>query len=155
MSREHIKIREPLLSDVKYLTDNIRKEDAAEVLALGLTIENAFLTPTKSKSAITYTAEYDGQPMCMFGIYKEIALCDTAIIWMLGTKDVGKCPKELLYVTKALISEGLLVNRELTNYVDIRYKKSLRWLKHLGFNLSAPEKIGVNGEEFIKISIMR
>lgn len=152
---EHITIRRPIESDIEYLSENIRNADRLEVEAFGVTVDSIMKISFNCKDADNYTALYDGVPMAMFGTHKESSIGVTATIWMLGTKDVGKCPRELITKAREVISNGLLENIELMNYIDCRYKKTLRWLKHLGFSFGEPFKMGVNGEQFIKASIRR
>ena len=152
---EHITIRRPIESDIKFLAENIREADKAEVEAFGITVSDIIKVTFDCKNADNHTALYDGVPMAMFGTHKESPIGVTATIWMLGTSDVGKCPRELITKAREVISKGLLENVELMNYIDCRYKKTLRWLKHLGFSFGEPFVLGVNGEEFIKASIRR
>jgi len=152
---EHITIRRPIESDIEYISEHIRDADKLEVESFGVGVYAIMKATYDCDLADNYTALYDGVPMAMFGIHKESLIGVTATIWMLGTSDVGKCPRELITKAREVISNGLLENMELMNYIDCRYKKTLRWLKHLGFSYSEPFKLGINGEEFVKASIRR
>ena len=150
--REKVFVRKSVKSDIQFLADHIRIEDKREIEALGC---NAFKAFEYGHKAGSYTGLYHGVPMAMFGTYKQVLLSDNACIWMLGTRDIDNCSREMLTITRKYIDYELNNHKELFNYVDARYKKALKWLRVLGFSFSEPLKAGINGEIFYKISIGR
>jgi hypothetical protein len=58
----------------------------------------------------------------------------------------------MLFYGRQKVDELLELWPVLTNYCHAENTLALRWLKHLGFEISEPEKVGVNGEMFCKIT---
>lgn len=93
-----------------------------------------------------YVATTDGVPLCAFGVCQTNGL---NLIWLVASAEIEKHKRELLLGAKEKLDELLARYGRLENLVDVRSRKSLRFIKWLGFTLS-PEVIpaGVNGELF-------
>lgn len=88
------------------------------------------------------TGLYDGRVICIWGIGKMSYLSKEGIPWMLTSNLVNKHYREFLRRgLKCLID----IKKEaviLVNMVDARNKRSIRWLKWLGFTVHDPIPFG-------------
>ena len=93
-----------------------------------------------------YTAETDdGTPLCAWGVCKANGL---NLIWFIASREIEQHKRELLTLTRGEFNALLEKYGRLENLVDARSKKSLRFIKWLGFTIN-PEPLvaGVNGED--------
>lgn len=76
--------------------------------------------------------------------------------WLLTTKEMPKRPRILLPWTKVFLEKWSQEYRCLYNYVDARYKASLRWAKWSGFEVDpVPTLRGPFNMPFHKITFQR
>ena len=139
--------------DAKFIGENLRKADALEVSALGADPAASVLVSLRA-SDMAWTAWVNGVPAMMFGAGGSI-FDEAGFVWALGTDECTKHPREMLIFGRKKLGETLEIYPVLENYCDARYSKALRWLKRIGFDISAPEKRGKNGELFCKITARR
>jgi len=127
--------RPSIQSDVDYLAPRLRPEDVAEVRANSgfephFTLSLGLLYSDKCFTMVTP----DGEPVGMFGVGKS-NMPNTGIVWMLNTPLLEKHRVQFLRACKA--GEWVDVLHEkypiLTNAVDERNTKHIRWLRWLGF----------------------
>ena len=93
-----------------------------------------------------YTAETDdGTPLCAWGVCTANGL---NLIWFIASREIEQHKRELLTLTRGEFDALLEKYGRLENLVDARSKKSLRFIKWLGFTIN-PESLaaGVNGED--------
>ena len=126
-------------SDINIVADNLRKEDADEVVAQGYKDCREAVGESYKASAVRFTLEKEGKAIAMFGI----APIDdkSARIWMLGTPEVSTIKKTFCEYSIIVINHFLNMCPVLIAQVDGRYKKTHRWLKWLGATKSEPYKI--------------
>lgn len=129
---------------------NLREADSREVSALGANPKDAALRSLQD-SDMAWTALVGGVPVIMFGAGGDV-FSERGFVWALGTDECMKHPREMLVFGREKLKEMLNVYPILENYCDARYKKALRWLEKIGFQVSDPVKWGVNGELFCKIT---
>lgn len=93
-----------------------------------------------------YTAETDdGMPLCAWGVCTANGL---NLIWFIASREIEQHKRELLTLTRGEFDALLEKYGRLENLVDARSKKSLRFIKWLGFTVNPePLAAGVNGEE--------
>jgi hypothetical protein len=148
-----LEIRMSKPGDAEYVAAHLREEDRNEILALGLPPEAA-VKGSVAGSDVSYTALLDGVPVMVFGVnlpdWKNIGE-----IWALGTPGCNKIAKSMVQRTKGILGKLLAICPVMENWCDARYKKSIQWLRMLGFTVGAPAPYGVNGELFCHITIRR
>ena len=85
-------------------------------------------------------------PLCAFGVCRANEI---NAIWFIASERIEQHKRELLTLSRKIL--GILVDKygKLENMVDIRSRKSVRFIKWLGFTIN-PEIIaaGANGEFF-------
>ncbi len=126
--------------------ENLRKEDQTEVkLSHGLTGLEACEQCYLASNVIQAIEGDDGDPVGITGVVGNS-------IWLLGTEKLTSTKHHRwqlsLYgrewVEYCMETAGGMVE----NYVYSKNKLSIRWLKHLGFNIEAPKPYGVAEEMF-------
>ena len=142
--------------DVDALKGRLRREDVEEVLAAGFKSEGDALDTSFQKSVASFTVEREGVPVAMGGVVPEESyLGASAWVWFLGSDDISRMGRMLAKLTRPMLGDLLSLYPVLFNYVDIRYKKTVSWLKHFGARFDEPLPIGANGLQFAKFTITR
>lgn len=137
--------RQPLIevipakaSHVRTIAKRMRKSDADEVMAASGKSPGAALVYTLRKSTKAWTALVDGRPEVMFGVVDISILAGVGAPWLLGTDAVEKHYVAFLRQSVWFRSQLLSDYSVLKNFVDVRNKASIRWLKWLGFSFHDP-----------------
>ncbi len=142
-----IKVRRSLREDIKHLKENLRQSDVDEVWASHHYKPEEALARCLEDSMMSLTIQ-NGQPIGMFGITPVSILSDKAVIWMLGTDGIDKIKTRFLLNNTKFIKMFHEWYPLLFNYVDVRNKKSIKWLKFLGAAIGKPEPYGIEGKPF-------
>lgn len=138
---------------VEAVAENMRDEDAAEVMAShGHTPARALNYAVRwSQPAITVLV--DEEPVAIFGLFRATVLDETGCPWMLGTDKLYDCGPELLYWGREVVCRMMRKCERLENYVHVDNRRSIVWLKRLGFQFDEPRPHGVNDELFMRFSM--
>lgn len=134
--------------DVIAISDNIRKSDVEEVYAAtGLDITEALIVSFNS-SYHCWVTEADGELVAIYGVSPSPNPF-VGIPWMLATDDIYKHKKQLLRQSRDIVNQMQSIFPVLTNFVDERNTKSIRYLKMLGFEFpKRVEHFGYEGRPF-------
>jgi hypothetical protein len=92
--------------------------------------------------------EVDEKPVAVYGVSPYQDDPNAGVVWLLGTDDTAKAKDVLIRNGKDLVDEMLGVRPHLFNYVSIKNKVSIKWLKSLGFTMSSPTPYGVKQDLF-------
>jgi len=93
-------------------------------------------------------------PVCMWGVWTESLMTGRGQPWMIGTHYLDRYPKKFIQECKPQLMEIFDKYVILSNYVDARNKKSIRWLKWLGFDISdQPVNYGIECIPFYKFEM--
>ncbi len=147
-------VRRPTPEDVEHIIANIRDEDVAEIAALdGGNVRDALNeTPDMDKNAFVW--EREGKVHAIFGVNPVPDMDKVGVIWMLATKTFDDHFMAFAAACKVVV-EHMIENYEyLFNYVYVDNKKSIRWLKWLGFDVKPAEPIGVDGAQFHRFEMV-
>lgn len=140
-------------ADARYVAEHLREDDLRELTAAGMDPLDALLFSFYgSDECITCLVE--GKPALIFGVGAPL-LSDRASVWALGTDRCRRIPREMVRDGRLMVKALLSRFPVLENYCAARYKRSLRWLRLLGFTIGEPEVYGPRGALFCKISIQR
>jgi len=125
----------------------MRKSDRDEVMAAsGLKAFDAiYVSYLKSEQCLTGIDDND-IPVGMWGIRRETWQWSNP--WLLGTDRIDELWRPFLRTTKLLFPLISAKYPCMRNYVDLRNKKSIAWLKWLGFKMEPPRPYGVSGLPF-------
>lgn len=126
---------------------DVRQADVDELWA------TAHLTPAEvlelaARYNDIFIAMADDEVLCAFGVVPLSILGGVGSPWMFGTTHLAKHAKRFLRRCKPGLDAVLGRWPTLRGFVDVRNKASIRWLKWLGFKLSAPEPFGPFGLPF-------
>lgn len=154
MAKDSVKveIRQPTQSDVDLLIANIRHDDKQELEASHGDYQKA-IQLSYNKSKYKWAIYADGEFVCLFGMHPLGLLSDTALIWMLGTDLIERNKGAFIRHSKEYIQTMLTVSPVLMNWCDVRNKKTIRWLKLMGFTFFKAEAYGVKGYPFYRFEL--
>lgn len=146
-------IRRPTPEDVEFIIQNIRDEDAAEVAAFdGDSIRDVLMsTPDIEKNAWVW--EREGQVHAIFGVNPIKEKEGVGVIWMLAAKTFDDHFMAFASACSVVVAHMLKGYEYVFNYVYEENKKSIKWLKWLGFDIRDAEGIGINGARFHRFEI--
>jgi hypothetical protein len=141
-------VRRPTPADVEFIINNIRDEDAAEVAAFdGDSVRDILeMTPDLEKNAWVW--ERGGQVHAIFGVNPVKEHDGVGVIWMLATKSFDDHFMAFAAACKVVVDVMIEGYKYTYNYVSVENKKSIKWLKWLGFDVRNSEPIGINGAQF-------
>ena len=124
-------IRSSVKSDIDWLAPRLRKADKAEIKAFAGVSPKDALTVSFVASTCRYTAEWEGEPIIMFGAGPVEE--GVGAVWLLGTDMIKKVRVPFLRESKRCLEALHDEYPLLFNYVDARNTLHIRWLKWLGF----------------------
>jgi hypothetical protein len=126
----------------------MREADKVEVMAsCGRSPVDA-LYESVYGSTRCWTGMVDDKPAFIFGVAPLSLMGGVGSPWLLGTDKVLEVKREFLENSKPYVAEMWLLFPTLKNFVDVRNKVSIRWLKWIGFSMLEPIPYGINGELF-------
>ena len=150
-----VRFGEPTPEAIKFISDNMRKEDVAEVWASGryTPLEALEMSMKYSKKAVVV---YDDDiPLTVLGLVLRDFLSGIGVPWLLSAEQALKHKRKFLELSPPVIEEMLDICPKLVNHVHIDNKLSIRWLKWLGFTIEDPKPTGMHGELFCRFTMER
>ena len=145
-SRFRISTATPLLLQV--VAAEAREADVAELWA------SAHLTPpevvelAEKLSPEVFIGWLDDTPICAFGVTPISTITGHGSPWMVGTNHLDSCAAGFLKASRLIIFGMLRSWPVLTNFVDARNERAIRWLKWLGFTIFPAAPHGLDGLDF-------
>jgi hypothetical protein len=137
------KIIETTPEHLDHIVQNIRKPDLAELWASCLQTPDVVARKGLERSEVVMTGMIDDEPVCVWGVVKESMLFNAGTPWMIGSKALDRNATKFLRHCRPEVMK-LLDNYDiLENYVDARNRRSIQWLRWLGFNIEEAEPYGV------------
>lgn len=141
-------IRSATKEDAEYLSTRLKSMDIREIDAISGRSALAALRSGIMGSEDCRVWTVYGKPICIYGIRKMSHLSDTGIAWLLGTEEVDenvmafgkRCGKELKELMGNL--------RMIENYCHTENRKTIVWLRWLGFKFDKPAPYGRKQEMF-------
>jgi hypothetical protein len=123
-------IRSAVVPDCSSLARVLRDADIAEVKASsGLSPGDALLR-AYVLSHDCFTVEDSTGPVCMFGVVRDSKT--TGRIWLLGSDRMFLYRRQLLTEPRLWLDHWRQKYKVLTNFVDARNVRHVRWLEHMG-----------------------
>ncbi|MFA6051568.1 MAG: hypothetical protein WC762_03160 [Methylobacter sp.] len=120
----------PTEQDIAYLAENMRQSDIEELSA----VTDQSLVCAVRSSVLNSHPDYlwaycvDGDLVLIYGCTRS------GSPWMLGTEALNQNLKELTVRTRVVVRDMLKQFPVLSNIIDVRQKKTIRWLKTIGFS---------------------
>ena len=146
---------EPVTDEaIKYIAENMRDAEVEEIIAAGSRSPLEALQNSMDISQFHTLITADGVPLVILGLVVTSGLTKLGCPWMLGTQEAGKHKREFLTRSKPVIDEMLDICPRLVNYVHVKNKLSIRWLRWLGFEFDDPI-LFISGEWFHRFYMER
>ena len=146
-------VRPSDVRDIYRLAANLRPQDQAEVVALGIDpkrgIRENFRNAMLRKSYFV-----DGELAAMTGVCGSL-LSDIGYPYLLTTKLVERVPVSFVKLAREGIADMLRHKLRLEAYVAADYTKACRFLAAIGFTIGKPEPLGSHGALFRKLTMVR
>jgi hypothetical protein len=140
--------RRPSMPGDRWLIEaDLRDAEVMELAALGATCSECMSIGMQHSEAQTLFC--DGEIMGMIGVMQDGG---RNILWGVFTQAIDRHPVPFLRFCREYVQS---LNCEVWNVVDARNEKAVRWFRWLGFDVSAPEFEGVNGEPFHRVTNRR
>tara|TARA_R110002020_G_scaffold132746_7_gene296371 strand:+ start:12781 stop:13275 length:495 start_codon:yes stop_codon:yes gene_type:complete len=142
-------IRKSCEVDAHLLAPNLREADKQEVVSATGRKPVESLVKGYKLGLECYTVDDNrGEPIAMYGISglddgKGVA------IWALASRTlVTECREDFKAQSKLWLAKVLKKYKHVYNYVDVRNKVHIKWLKDMGFSFGEDYELGKNGELF-------
>ena len=149
------KFIEPTREHIEVIATNMRQADVDEVWASNCHTPLESLIVGWNISDYSAIAMVDDEPCVMLGLVIRDILSGTGAPWLLGTENALKHRRHFITQVPAVIDEMLNICPVLFNYVHVKNRISIRWLKRIGFVIDEPLSYGVGSELFHKFHLER
>lgn len=137
-----IRVEPATRAHAERMAPHMRREDADEVRALGLSPRDGLLHSLDG-SFLAEAAVVGDEVAAMWGACAETLAGGKAFVWMLGTDHVPRNAKALLRGSRSFIAHVHQFYPLLECLVDVRYYQAISWVRWLGFRqvavVSAPD----------------
>ncbi len=98
------------------------------------------LSAAVKDSIMSWCGLVDEQVVAIWGIYGTNLIAGEYALWMLTTNEADKHPLVLARHSKRILSSLLEMTPMIHGFVSCDYKRSIRWIKWLGFELGPAQK---------------
>ncbi len=136
------------LSHMEELSHTMRSADVRECWAANHYAPYDALKHSLYHTTRPKTGLHNDKVICIWGVGKITHLSKEGIPWMLTSNLVNTHYREFLRRGPELVSDMKKEAVILINTVDTRNKRSIRWLKWLGFTVHDPVPFGPDGMLF-------
>jgi hypothetical protein len=144
--------------DVMSVARRLRLEDRQEVMAACGLPPEAALPPYIDQGREVWVAGLveDNQPEIVYGLDPIPYVESAAVVWVLSTPRLYDYPVEFVHNTLRLREEWHARFELLTNYIDERNTRHIRWLKWMGFTIiRRHESFGAQSRPFLEFASYR
>jgi hypothetical protein len=157
MNRMDVKISPSTSQHVDYIAANIRKADEQEIWDMALLKPKEALKEALEVSDFVSTGFINNQIVGMCGLVRLSLLSDRGRPWMISTSalDNKRYALDFHRMGKRVVAAMIAIFPYLENYVEASNKRTIKWLKSLGFQFDEPQKMGPLGKPFIRFYMER
>lgn len=151
-------VRRATLEDAHYVAANLRDADRDEVLAAAGVDPRLALPQFIAEGREVWAAgvESNGRAEILFGVDPIPYVEKAGVIWLLSTPVLYQYPVEFVSRSKELLDKFHERYELLTNYIDARNSRHIRWLKFMGFTLiRRVDRFGAQSLPFIEFASYR
>jgi len=149
-----VEIREPVPGDGLRLAERLRPADRDEVIAtLGPVAIGPAIERCLARSQKAWAGWFKGEVVALFGVTAQSLLDGEGSPWMLGTPFFDRHPGALLVQGRRYVAEMRALFPRLVNYVDVRNRRSVRWLARMGFTIGEAVPYGAAGLPFYRFEM--
>jgi hypothetical protein len=149
-----IEVRDATHSDILYVARHIREEDRREIAASCLMDPKHIMLATYRQSGVARCGTVDGEPVVVFGVAENTLLgSGCGIPWLIGTPKIYEHERAFLRRNKRMVYQWIKAYGRLSNYVDARNHRAIKWLEWLGFKMEEAKPYGPLGRPFHRFSM--
>lgn len=135
--------------DAVCISSLLREADLSEVRASAEgDLQDILIEAVRRSAGLCWSVYRGGEILMLMGTAPLNMAAGIGSPWLLGTAAADRVPKALHRIAKEKIAESRQQFPHLVNYVDVRNRRSARWLERLGFTLHPPEPYGPYGLPF-------
>lgn len=140
---------------VERLAVTMQTADVDAVWALGHLSPFEALDLSVKHSTKAFTWLHEGDVGCIVGYSADNPLAYKACPWLLASPLVHRSPRYFLRASRSFLDSLLAKHDLLTNVIDARHTRSLKWIKWCGATLYPATAMGPEGLPFIRHEIRR
>lgn len=133
-----------------HIAANMRPSDRKEIYYLAALKPAAAIKATAAMTVFAKTALVNGEPCVIWGLARRTFLSDVGVPWLLGTPLAERYQFRFGRATRTYYEEMASHFPIMENYALAENRKTLRWLKWLGFDMDEPQPYGAFGAPFVR-----
>lgn len=149
-----VEVREATDDDARVIAEHMREVDRREVYSFAGLTPKAAVDFSLHMSSRAWTGLADGRIVVMFGVVPQSLVgSDTGSPWLLGTPLIEANAVAFLRRCRHYVAEIRSEYPQLENYVDVRNRVSIGWLRSLGFAIHPAAPAGPFGRPFHRFTM--
>lgn len=133
-----------------HIAANMRPSDRKEIYYLAALTPPAAIKATAAMSAYGKTALVNGEPCVIWGVARRTFLSDVGVPWLLGTPLAEQYQFRFGRATRVYFEEAASRFPVMENYALAENRKTIRWLKWLGFDMEEAQPYGAFNAPFVR-----
>lgn len=137
------------------VADRMRAADRDEVWALTRHSPVEAVVRSCAASAETWVYRADGVPLAVFGVGPVAEHPGVGSPWLLGADGVEHHARPFVQLGRAFVARWLAEYGRLYNVVDARNRRSIDWLRRLGFAFHPAVPVGPDRIPFLPFEMRR
>jgi hypothetical protein len=145
-----VSIRPTTEQDIEELASNLLPADRVEIEAMGLE-PLAALKRSLGNSLECITFRWNGDLVTVVGVSQVLPLGDINP-WMISTPLILQHSRKVMGYSRTILDHWLAQHHYLTNVVDQRHTRAVRWLGWLGASFEPIPAFGPYRRPFFKFS---
>lgn len=127
------------------VAQNLREEDIEELWMLSRSEPEDAVKRSIGASDEAYIVRMWGKPVAVFGACAP-ALGTFGVPWLLGTRGLDACPNEIISYSRRFTDHLLERCTMLENTALASNRRTLVFLKRVGFDISAPYRVATGAD---------
>ena len=151
-------VRSATLADVRSVAARLREADRQEVLA-AVGVDPRLVFPAQyaeGREILAAGLQENDRAEIIFGCDPMTGDASVGIIWMVSTEVMYDHPVEFVTTSRRIFQDYQSRYRVLTNFVDARNERHIKWLRWLGCHMiRRVEKFGAQSLPFIEFASIR
>lgn len=148
----NIVVRKPTEEEVARAAADMHPRDVDEAWAMAHVLPLEALQTSIRSSREAFCAFVEDRPAALFGVSSFEELQGNGSPWALMTNEMSKPGLSLLFARCSVLwmREQKQKWSYLENYVDVRNKKAVAWIRWLGFEMGEEAPYGPDQQTFIR-----
>lgn len=137
--------------EVAHIAQGLRAHDRQELQAVhgdGVDLLNCLRRAVSVSEQCFTLWTPDGEPVGLYGVAAVSLLGGSGCPWFLAADRVQDYPRDIVVLGKQSVREWGRRYDQLFNYVDARNRRSVAWLRRIGFDIFPARPYGAQGRMF-------